>query len=534
MSPLTAFSISAKNLWSKKGRTFLTSFAGSIGIFGITLVLAVSAGMTNYVNNMQSEALGDSAITILERTVDMDSIYKVMDNIGSYEEYPDAQGVKPFENPMTSMYVDNDLSEEYVNYVKAINPDWTKTIDFRYSVKFNVLHQKDGEYEILNGWSSNSSQMVPNGQLVEDNYDVLYKSSSSETGFPKDYTEVSIVVDNYNRLQVNTLQSLGYEVTKNSDGSYAEVPYADIVDKEYTVIRNDGWYFESNGRYIADPDLPNVVQTDYAFKLKVVSVLRAKGKEATAWLSSGLAYLSSLTDFMLEDACNSAVGKAQKESTTKSVTTGATFKDTAISSAKDQYVSALKSVGAYASPTSINIYPTDINAKRLINDYLDKWNTDHPDNKVIYTDFAELALSMLSTLIDVITYVLVAFSAVSLIVSTVMISVITYTSVIERIKEIGVLRSIGARKRDISGIFNAETVMIGTFAGVIGIVFAVIVGVIVNAILYAQFEVANIVTFTPLIILVMLALSIGLTLLAGLIPSRIAANKDPVTCLRTE
>ena len=538
MSLFTAFSISAKNLWSKKGRTFLTSFAGSIGIFGITLVLAVSSGMTKYVDTMQEEAIGDSSISITETTMDMDSIRKTMDAMNAGEAFPkDTTGITPYVSPMTTMLVKNDLSEAYVDYLKKMDSSLTKAIDFTYSIKMNVLHKQGDNFQRLSGWSSSSSQMVSNNQLVEDNYEVLYKSDSSETGFPKNMYEVSIVVDRYNRLQATVLENLGYPIVKDSDGKFEEVSYADVVDKEYIVIRNDGWYVKnSSGLYpdLSPANYAKAANGEYAITLKVVSVLRAKGKNATNWLNSGLAYLPELTDYMLNDAVSSSVGVAQKDSTTKNVRNGSEFKDTANSTVRDQYVSALKAVGAYANPTAINIYPLNIEAKQQINQYLDAWNDDHPDSKVIYLDFAELALSMLSTLIDVITYVLVAFSAVSLIVSTVMISVITYTSVIERIKEIGVLRSIGARKRDISGIFNAETSMIGTFAGAIGVVFAIIVGIIVNIILLNAFEVSNIVQFTPGIILLMMALSIGLTLLAGLIPARIAANKDPVTCLRTE
>ena len=547
MSALTAFSISAKNLWSKKGRTFLTSFAGSIGIFGITLVLAVSAGMTKYVNNMQTEALGDSAITISETTFDLNSMYGAMDGLNPGEAYPTTSGVRPYQNMMVNMQIHNDLSEEYVNYVLSMDSSWTKTIDFTYSVNFNVVHKVGDTYQSLPNWTSsslgmvtrtNSSQMVNNGKLVEENYDVLYKSDSSETGYPKDYTEVSLVVDSYNRLQLEMLEDLGFAVTKNNDGSYKEISYSDIVDKEYYVICNDGWYVENNGVFRAKSsaeDLEEAANGQHVVTLKIVSILRSKNDDATRWLSSGLVYLPSLSDFMIENAVNSEVGKAQiKAGATKSVLTGLPFMDMASYTKEEMYVATLKSIGAYANPVQISISPTDINTKKQITNHLDAWNEQHPDSKVVYNDFAAIALSALSTLIDVITYVLVAFSAVSLVVSTVMISVITYTSVIERIKEIGVLRSIGARKKDISSIFNAETAMIGTFAGIIGILFAVLVGIIVNAILYAEFEVVGIVQFTPVIILVMLALSIGLTLIAGLIPSRIAANKDPVTCLRTE
>ena len=214
---------------------------------------------------------------------------------------------------------------------------------------------------------------------------------------------------------------------------------------------------------------------------------------------------------------------------------GKKFADAVGSSAT--YESVLKTLGGSNLPDKIDIFPQNASAKDKITAYLDEWNAAHesdPDAKVTYTDLQGVALSMMSTMIDVTTWVLVAFSAVSLIVSTVMIAVTTYTSVIERTKEIGVLRSLGARKKDISTIFNTETSIIGALAGVIGIVFAVIVGIIVNIVLHNLFDVTNIVLFTLPVVLGMFVLSIALTLVAGLIPASLAAKKDPVTCLRSE
>ena len=227
--------------------------------------------------------------------------------------------------------------------------------------------------------------------------------------------------------------------------------------------------------------------------------------------------------------------KAQKENPDVNILTGKEFAGAVGSSAT--YESVLKTLGGSNLPDEIDIFPQNASAKDKITAYLDEWNAAHesdPDAKVTYTDLQGVALSMMSTMIDVTTWVLVAFSAVSLIVSTVMIAVTTYTSVIERTKEIGVLRSLGARKKDISTIFNTETSIIGALAGVIGIVFAVIVGIIVNIVLHNLFNVTNIVLFTLPVVLGMFVLSIALTLVAGLIPASLAAKKDPVTCLRSE
>lgn len=533
MSLWTAFAISAKNLFSKKGRTFLTSFAGSIGIFGITLVLAISAGMSAYVEKMQQDAVGESAITISETTINMDSVMNVMESFEGLEAYPDTQTVKPYANPMNSVYVQNNISEEYVDYIKQMDSSWYKTLDWTYKLKLNVLQQNGDNYRLLSKWSSNSSQMVSNSELVSDNYDVLYKLEGT-SGYPTEMTEVALVIDKYNRMTVEALNGLGipYDAL-----TLEEVPFDKIVGMQYSIIMNDGMYaLNSKGLYsaIGSSKYAEAATGEHAINVKIVGILRPKGDKANLWLKTGIGYLPTLSEHILNNAVNSEVGKAQKANTTSSVLTGKEFAPTALSSVESQYIDALKAVGAYEIPTNISISPTDINTKKQITDYLDKWNEQHTDDQIVYIDFAEMVLDMMSTLIEVITYVLVAFSAVSLIVSTVMISVITYTSVVERIKEIGILRSIGASKGDIAGIFNAETTMIGAFAGAIGIIFAAIVGAIVNVVLYNAFEVSNIVQFTPGVVLLMFTLSVGLTLLAGIIPASIAANKDPVVALRTE
>lgn len=536
MSFLTAFGISAKSMFSKKGRTILTSFAGSIGIFGISLVLAASTGMTHYVDNMKTQAMGNSAITISETTMDMDSMMNVMGDIENLEEYPqNTSGVTPYKNPMTSLMVTNDISDEYVNHIKKIDASLVKAIDYRYGVKMNVLQQKGDTLRELRSWSSKSSQAVSNSSLIKESYEVVAGLGNDLSRYPENQTEIAVVVDKYNRLSVDTLTALGIDCDAEN---LTEVPYSEILGSEYKLILNDGWYVQSEEgglfREIGSSAYKAAVESEHCITLKVVSVLRIKDDNSASWLSSGIVYLPELSQTVLQNAVQSNVGKAQIASTTKNVLNGRDFVTMGTSTAEAQYTNALKSVGAYQRPVGISIYPVDIEAKYKVNEHLDEWNKNNPDNKVVYMDFTALALDMMSTMIDVVTYMLVAFSAVSLIVSTVMISVITYTSVVERTKEIGVLRSIGARKKDIASIFNAETTLIGTFAGLIGIVFAAIVGAIVNFALFKAFAVENIVMFTPVIVIVMLALSVGLTLLAGLIPASIASNKDPVVALRTE
>ena len=551
MSLWTALVISARSLAAKKGRAFWTSFAGSIGIFGITIVLAISAGMDNFVTYMQDEAVGDATITISETTYDVNKIYNVVDDVAGGKPFPkDTTGVYPHTgNMFSSMVVTNDLTEQYINYVRQMNSDWTHAVNFTYSVKMNVLYYNETTQQyIRKNWSNYSRQMISNNELVQDNYEVLYKlgddgepTDYEGNGYPADYTEVAIVVDRYNRLSTSALENLGL-MERQADQLPKEIPYSDIVGKEYKLILNDGWYTKNSNNLFSAPannatKNAQLAQSDYAVTLKIVSVMRPKNSKATTWLQSGLAYLPELTDFVLQDSLQSKVCQAQLADKDHSVTTGITFPDLSDygSVTKEQlYVRALKEIGAYASPTEISIYPKNARAKLRISDYLDRWNELNPENVVVYTDYTQVAVNVLNTVIDVISYVLIAFSAIALVVSTVMISIITYTSVVERTKEIGVLRSIGARKVDIASIFNSETVIIGSIAGVLGISVSLIVGVIVNIILKSLMGITGIVLFSAEIILGMLALSIGLTLLAGLVPAIVASKKDPVTCLRTE
>ncbi len=550
LSVLTAFRMSLKNLKVKLGRTILTSFAGSIGIFGIALVLATSLGMGKYVDYMQTEAVGDSAVTIGETAYSVSRILSVMEDAGGVNEtpYPDIDGVIPYQRQ--SFSTTTTLSEEFIEYIRNMNPAWTKTVNFSYSLNMHVLQKTESGggyvYRQLTSWASNAYQMIEQNELIEDNYSVLCHADGT-TGYPSDIREVSLVVDKFNRINPNVLTAIGIPYGRDAEGNYLKVAFSDIVGKEYEIILNDGWYTQNaNGTFgalsgnIAEETF-NAIPQENKLKIKIISVLRAKNNSSTLWLNSGLAYLPELSEFMVQNATASKVGMAQLASPETNVLTGRNFTrpEYGTEEEKDAYVhsqqiSALKSLGAYKTPTNVRIYPRDIDSKQLISSYIEDWNKNHPDSEVSYLDLTGLALTVMATFIDVVSYVLVAFSAISLIVSTVMISVITYTSVIERVRVIGVLRSIGARKRDITRLFNTETLLIGTFAGVLGVGLALACGALGNFIISRFLGVASIVQFTWGIVLGMLALSVVLTLLAGLIPAIIAARKDPVQCLRSE
>lgn len=539
MSPLTAFMLSFRNLLSKKGRTLLTAIAGSIGIFGVTLVLAISAGMTAYVDNVQKEAMGDTPIVIAEQTIDVDALMSGDAYANNITPYPTGTtGILPYENAMLTT-IRNNLSAEYIDYVKKLNPDWYKAVDYGYALAINAFYGTDGNYKELSSFSTATSEIVSSDEMFRSNYDVVAKADSSADGFPTNANEVVFVVDKYNRVDTAKLRALGIDVSRTSDG-YSEIPYAEILGREFKLLGNNDYYEYNSARdryeTRAQADIDATCASDKAITLRIVGVVRRKSDLSSNLLQSGIAYTAELAQTLIADSVASDVAVAQRNSTGRDVLTGKPINATSQNTAEQEWLTRLKRLGGYELPTTINIYPADGSAKDNITEYLNKWNATQvdPDNKVTYVDIQGVAISMMSTMIDVTTGVLIAFSAVSLVVSTVMIAVTTYTSVVERTKEIGVLRSLGASKSNISGIFNAETSIIGAFAGAIGIVFAVVAGVIVNAVLYNLFDVANIVLFTVPIVLGMLALSILLTLVAGLIPAAMAAHRDPVTCLRSE
>lgn len=547
MSLSTAYDLSARTLLSKKGRTLITSIAGSVGIFAITLILAISNGMNSYVKKIQSSALGTSAITLNETSQSIFSDGNINGKENNLTAYPsNTDGIYTYtEQSSLNSTVYNNFSDEFLSYLDDMDDSLTQAVEYSYSTKMNIVTQTNAGYKLLttssstssfplastvNSWYDVSEKMLSNKKLITDNYDVLYKTTA--TGIPEKQTELALVVDKYNRLDTATLTALGIDCPTQGN----ILSYSDLVGKEYKLIPNDLYYSLSDGVYKAPTtanELGDLYNDNSAITLKIVGILRIKNDDCTDWLNEGIVYSSELSEFVRNDAKNSKIGQAQLNNTLTDVLTGQTFVESAIKSVEEQYKSALKNLGVYSVPVSISIYPAGIDEKAKIVDYLDEWNANNPDNEITYTDFSELVMEILSDLINTVSYVLIGFCAISLVVSTVMISVTTYTSVIERTKEIGILRSLGARKKDVSRIFNAETSMIGAFAGSIGVLFAYLIGLLANSLLKKLLGVA-IVSLTLPTALVMILLSTGLTLVAGLIPAKIASKKDPVSCLRTE
>ncbi len=552
MSYWTSMNLSLKNLLTKKRRTFITALACSIGIIGIAVILSVSAGMQNYVNTVQMDSASVNYINISANQADPISMMQQMSGSSNLPEYPDnTTGITPYEQNL-NFYKKQIISQEYLDYIDD-NLDKEHLIGIQYSrdTDINVITKNNDTYSIVDtsGWT----EILNNPSYIAPQYTVLYKGADNKS-FPTEYNEVALVVDKYNRLSTTMLTNLGISF----DSNLTEIPYEQIIDKEFKLVLNNNFYTSStqDTRIVySKPNTQNAMQTSYnnGISLKVVCILRQNENANGSWISTGIGYTSALTDYVLEQNANSQIVQDQNANPTYNIFTGADFPTISSSpfgtsaSLQDNLVS----LGAITIPAGIQIYPKDFDTKDEIVEILNNWNTseiykvfgnekDAQGNyiaeqyKVEYTDVSKLLSSMLNDTIDIITYALIAFSAISLVVSSIMIAIITYASVIERIKEIGVLRSLGARKKDISRVFIAEATIIGAVSAIIALIITLILNLIINLVLGSLVGISTIANLEFTTALGMILLCVGLNLIAGLIPANIASKKDPVVALRSE
>lgn len=548
MSYSTAIKLSFKNLMTKKGRTLMTSIAGSIGIIGVCLVLAISNGFSNYVNELQQTVLAGYPVQIAQETFDTNVLLNMFmggtSGSDGRTQYPDKDTVIQY-NPsemISSAVIENDFGQDYIDYVNKVKENgWASSVTYSYGMDTTVIGKTVNvlgaeNYEKVNpsggfdmsglivpkadiGWS----EMIGDEEFIRSQYDLVAGT------FPQNKNQVILVVDSYNQANVSVLLGLGFR------SSQKEVRFDDIVGTKLRVVANDDLYVEGeNGLFAEKTDsaalkeLYLAPESETNLEIEVVGVLRPKEGTQIALLSTGINYTSGLTQYLLDVNSKSRIVEAQSANTSTDVTTGMPFTE------KDTYRKAMQKIGGDSTPTGMNIYPKDFSGKEKIIAYLDQWNADNPDSEVVYVDMSEMATSMLNEIIRIISIVLVCFAAISLVVSSVMIGIITYVSVVERTKEIGILRSLGARKIDISNVFNAETFIIGLLAGVIGVIVTYILSIPINLIIYNLVEIGTLCMLSPWHALIMIVVSFVLTLVAGLVPSSVAAKKDPVEALRTE
>jgi len=527
MSFLTALNLSFNNIRTKKGRTFLTSFASSIGIIGIALILALSNGFQLQIDKFESETLSSMPIMISQASMNMDE-----DTMSQMEEmspdnytYPDDKKIYPYESVINNMVHNNKFDDEFMKHIESIDEKYLAGISYTRTTGLNILSKNNGVVKPISSSIISGANMLAipkdvdndSKTYMEMHYDVL------EGKMPKKYNELALVVNGNNGISTMILDLLGV------DSTVKEIDFKDFIGKEYKLILNNEYFIKYGNSYLPNMmNLNSLYDHKNAVTLKVTGIIRMSEDTQFGILTEGLAYTEELVDFVIENNKNSDIVKAQANSEFN-VMTNKPFEDEAT---KEQIMGYL---GAESYPMLINIYPLDFDSKDKILDHIDSFNEGKTEEeKITYTDLAATISSLSSGIMDAITNVLIAFSAISLIVSTIMISIITYISVLERTKEIGILRAIGARKKDISRVFNAETFIVGAIAGVLGISITSILNIPINIIIENLSGINNVSTLPPIAAIILVIISISLTVIAGLIPSNYASKKDPVVALRSE
>ena len=643
MSFFTAFMLSARNLISKKGRTAMVGFAGSIGIIGIALVLAFSAGIKGYIASMQDDMLSGNPIEIAETAYDLSALTGMMDASSQKEIIDKLPGrvyvsslveyLAKMNKDIQSIVMENDLTKEYIDFVKAMPKEYYNAMllgygldmsmsiytDFKYSEgseekNLSVKNLVDMYTAILKGtdfadYASYVTALTPTFQQSPNNPDYLlsqYDLVGEGSKIATEAGEVMLVLNGDDELSDLLLAMLGYynqeqfeeiiHKATSEDGSYDEGLYRNYFTYEELLGKSFTWYPNNTIFEKTEYPLPTggtlssfgykptseSFSSDGAITLKVVGILTTKENVSYGSLSSGIYYTEALTEKVLEanlesdivnyikdDAQSAALAQSyyympysysyvgwDGETKTAMGTVGPAMQmsdmmggafggENEIDPA-DMKERFIRGLGGNDIANSVLIYPLSFDDKDYVTNYLDLWNGDgditygditiKAENRadVTYTDALELIISLINTMIDVVSYALIAFTSVSLVVSTVMIGIITYVSVVERIKEIGVIRSLGGRKKDVRHLFNAETFIIGLLAGAIGIGVTYIISAVVNLILGPIISYSSIAALPIGQAALLVALSIGLTLISGLIPASSAAKKDPVVALRTE
>ena len=606
MSFLTALSLSLNNLMTKKGRTFLTAFAGSIGIIGIALILSLSNGIQNYIDKTEEETLSSYPLTIQKESVDASTIIGSLIDSHNGKKYNDNKIhslniMGDMFTTLTNKVKHNDLKsfKTYLEDKKTKIEKYTSEIQYAYNVTLNIY--KDSEklqrvnpttvFDAIgmsrNGFSSayNSFmtgydifyELIDNQELNKQQYQLL------DGKWPEKYNELIILVDSNNQISDYTLYSLGIlsqdelktqfkNMTQGEKVEFKkhEYSYQDLIGLKYKLLLNTDYYQNINGLWIDMSDDENYLKNKIkdALELEIVGIIKPNEEAVTGSNSSGLVgYNHSLVEYLIDKNNNSTIAEEQIKNPEINIFTGKTFNtDKSFdynSLSKDQllafrnmseqdlakyienyqkyseatYEDNLSKLGIASldNPDQILLYPKDFASKEEIEKIIEEYNKDKKEeDKITYTDIVGIMMSSVSTIVNVISSVLIAFVAISLIVSSIMIAIITYISVIERTKEIGILRAIGASKKDIRRVFNAETLIEGLAAGILGIIVTLILNIPINIIIKKAVNISNITKLPVKGALILIIISVILTVVAGLIPAHIASKKDPVEALRTE
>lgn len=621
MSFKTALSLSLNNLMTKKGRTLLTSFAGSIGIIGIALILSLSNGVQAYINQVENDTMASYPIEIQDNTMDMSTMMETMMNMSS-----DEKEKKENKDEVTSMpYINdilNSISKSSKNNLSAFKSyleskegdqlmDHTKAVEYDYGLSMHVYNDLGDQglvqvspnglldrlgfsdlMNLQNQFMSSSTSMMSNEvwlslpdtkELCDDEFELV------EGKWPDAYNEVVIEVNDQNEISNYVLYSLGLmdqdelvenynqllagnvdQIQTSEDATYT---YDELLNTTFKLVNNSDLYHKVNGVWIdGSQDEAYVDQiVDQATDVKIVGIIKPADSTVSKTTMGGVYYSSQMRDYMIEQCSNSQIVQEQINHPDTNVLTGTAFSDgeempiskltpeqqMAMASMSQEelmsymstynenlnatYDSNLQKLGYIDldNPTKINIYASSFEDKEEISNLINEYNekekaADRLANVITYNDFIGMMLSSVTSVINMISYVLIGFVSVSLIVSSIMIGIITYISVLERTKEIGILRAIGASKKDVSHVFNAETFIIGLASGCMGILITILLNTPISMIVENLTGVAHIASLPWQGGLILILISLLLTVIAGLIPSRFASKKDPVEALRSE
>ena len=617
MSFITALSLSINNLKTKKGRTFLTAFAGSIGIIGIATIMSISNGVQRYIDKTQEETLASYPLTIQDKTIDTSALIEVMMGKNDVDTSSHEENKIYSNNVMTDVmstmsskieennlkrfktYLDNNM-EEIAKYSTAVEYGYNLNLNIYSSDLENVVKANPSEVFDKIGFrssNSNSGQMfsmftttdvfiklLDNEEHIKSKYDIL------EGKWPENYNEVVLLVDKYNQVSDYTLYSIGLKSQDELESKFrkiregkeveadeiSEYSFDDFLNLEFKILPQTEYYTKEGNLWVDKSEDEEYLKNKLvnAENLKIVGIIRQNDEAINETTSGVICYTKELEEHFIEKNKEAQIVKEQIENPSKNVFTGLEFNENESSKSFDinsltdeekmymmslsqeelaslmaaysenanaTYDSVLERIGYVdiESPNTINIYPKSFEAKDNVEDFIENYNKKveeegNDSDTINYTDTVGIIMSSVTSIVNVISYVLIAFVSVSLIVSSIMIGIITYISVLERTKEIGILRSIGASKRDISRVFNAETLIIGFFAGIIGIGCTYLLTIPANIILKAVTNISGLVVVPLIPAAILVCISMILTVISGLIPAKFASKKDPVIALRTE
>ena len=582
MSFFTALSLSLNNLMTKKTRTILTAFAGSIGIIGIALILSISNGIQNYIDRMQRDTLSNYPIQLQKESVDVSSMIENM--MGNKDKNVDHDKDKIYSNNIMTDMVNSMVAEVNSNNLKAFKSylenhksdvdGYISDIQYSYDVPLYIYSTDtsdgvtqlnpssvmenmygmsvSGDGMMSAGMQNTSvwSRLFDNRQMLDEQYDLIAGS------WADNYNEVMLVVDENNEIDDYTLYSLGFKdpaevkkIFKNvmAGNSYeteeTQYTYDEVLDKKFKLVLptelyryNDTFGIWEDASH-DDEYMTTVVNN--AEEVKIAGIIRKNPDAASVSVSSGVAYTKDLMPHIIEKVNETQIVKQQLADPEKDVFTGMSFDNDKTSISTLENNKSLLGIASEDNPSEIDIYAKDFDSKEKLQDFIKNYNDEvtadgRDEDTINYTDYVGILMSSVSTIITAISSVLIAFVAISLVVSSIMIGIITYISVLERTKEIGVLRSIGASKKDVSRVFNAETLIEGFVSGAMGIIITLILCIPANAVIKNVTDISNVAQLPVAGAVILVIISMLLTTIAGLIPAKMAAKKDPVVALRTE